>query len=64
MTMLIVFVATILGQVANNVAGEVAANSSTIDLIVQEMPRDLGIMVVNFITGLDGLLPAVAGMLT
>ncbi len=63
MTLFITFIATILGQVANNVAGEVTANEAVIDQILQDMPRDLGIMLVNFITGLDGLLPALANML-
>jgi hypothetical protein len=64
MTLFITFVATILGQVANNVASEVAASNGTIDQIVQDMPRDLGIMVVNFVTGMNGLMTAVAGMLS
>ena len=64
MTLFITFVATILGQVANNVASEVAAANGTIDQILQDMPRDIGIMIVNFVYGLDGLMTAVAGMLS
>jgi hypothetical protein len=64
MTLFITFIATILGQVANNIAGEVTANEAVIDQILQDMPRDLGIMLVNFISGLDGLMPAIGGMLT
>ena len=62
MTLFITFVATILGQVANNVASEVAAANGTIDQILQDMPRDMGIMVVNFVTGMDGLMTAITGL--
>ena len=64
MTLFITFIATILGQVANNIAGEVTANEAVIDQILQDMPRDLGIMLVNFVNGLDGLMPAIGGMLS
>jgi hypothetical protein len=64
MTLFITFVATILGSVANNIAGEVTANEAVIDQILQDMPRDLGIMLVNFITGLHGLMPAISNMLS
>jgi hypothetical protein len=64
MTLFITFVATLIGMVANNIAGEVTANEAVIDQILQDMPRDLGIMLVNFIEGLHGLMPAIGGMLT
>ena len=54
MVTLIVFIAGLVGKVANNLAGETqsAAGVTAITSIIATLPGDIATMVVNFVAGL------------
>jgi hypothetical protein len=64
MALLVTFIIGLVGKAATNLAAEAAAGGATINLIVEQLPKDLGVMVVKFVTGLAGLWNAVAGIFT
>jgi hypothetical protein len=66
MYMLIVAISKLLALVANNVAAAVQTpdGEKIVTQILTTLPGDLGVMIVQFITGLHGLKSAVQGMMT
>jgi hypothetical protein len=66
MYMLIVAISKLLALVANNIAASVQTpdGEKIVTQILATLPGDLGVMIVQFITGLHGLKSAVQGMMT
>ena len=63
---LIVAISGLTAQMANIIAAEVQTphGQMTVSNIMATLPGDLGVMLVQFLTGLHGLRSAIAGMLT
>ena len=66
MNALIVAMSLLMAKMANIIATEIQTphGQGMLSNILATLPSDLGVMLVQFLTGLHGLRSAIAGMLT